>query len=209
LTSLPNKVAYACAFGSITVIPTTFATMGHMAGMTMPAGIIRTIAHNELSWAQAKQILRASQHEGRRRGNTVIFTGKAVAITVVANAPGHPDMSFEIGGLTNPTVAVSRGSSVTITLLNMDHGPDMDHGVVITTTAPPYPVIVDRDLAGVLARVGPLPPRSRASLAKSRYAETSARFVARRAGVYHYVCPVPDHALAYRMYGRFLVENAP
>ena len=208
MSSRSSMTACACALASTLLAPMTLGAMDHMAGMTMPADKAQSSAHNKIPWVQARQILLLSRHEGRSRGRTVTFRGKTVAIAVVANAPHHPDMSFEIGGLTNPTITVTQGSSVTLTFLNMDYGPYMDHGVVITATRPPYPAHVDRHLAGVLAHIRLLPPRSRQRLARAHYAEGSVHFLAQKAGTYYYVCPIPGHALAYRMYGRFLVRNA-
>ena len=159
-----------------------------------------------ISWAQGRIVWQSSLSEGLRRGrHAVMFRGKSVVITMVANAPGHPDMSFEAGGLTDPTVYVPLGAHVALRVINMDYGPDMDHGLVITAAKPPYPARLARRLPGVLADIPPLPPRSNVHLRTSRYAEATVRFVARRAGTYYYVCPVPGHALAFRMYGRFVV----
>ncbi|MHB8253809.1 MAG: cupredoxin domain-containing protein [Acidiferrobacter sp.] len=183
-------------------------TMGQMTGMAGPADQARERGqHKQIVWTQARAALKTSQHEGRVRGPVVTFHGKTVAITLIANAPHHPDMSFEAGGLTNPTISVAQGARVTLTFLNMDYGPYMDHGVVITATKPPYPARMGHRLTGVLAHIWQLPPRSQARLAQARYTETSVQFVPRHSGTYFYVCPTPGHALAYRMYGRFLVRH--
>lgn len=167
------------------------------------------VAGSRISWARGRAVLRDSKRAGVRHGRRVLmFRGKRVAIALVAHAPSHPDMSFETGGLTNPTVCVSQGAQVTLEVLNMDYGPGMAHGLVITSAKPPYPAQLGRHLPHVLADIPALPPRSSARLQKARYAEKTVRFVAGRAGTYYYVCPVPGHALAFGMYGRFVVRPA-
>jgi len=163
-------------------------------------------AHPELAWAQARSLIEASRREGHKKGQTLVFSGKRVHILVVASSPHHPDMSFAAGGLTNPAITVATGALVTITLLNADFGAGMTHSLVITKTAPPYPARPTQ-LRGAIARLPSLPPRSSLRLAQARYAQTSIQFVAHRTGTYYYICTVPGHAMAFHMYGRFLVAR--
>ncbi len=181
------------------------AACADMAGMTMAAPAAPT--HRPLAWRQADRILATSRHEGVVRHHVVRFPGHAPRITIVANAPHHPDMSFEIAGRTDPTIAVDAGSRVTLTFLNMDYGAGMEHGVVVTRKKPPYPV-QPRDMSPVV-RTPILGPRSRAALRKAHYAMSQERFTApRRPGTYYYLCPVPGHASAFHMYGRLRVRPA-
>ncbi|WP_298139779.1 hypothetical protein [Acidiferrobacter sp.] len=160
-----------------------------------------------IPWAQERIAWRSSQKIGKRCGpDAVMFPGRNVVITMIANAPHHPDMSFETGGLTNPTVCVTQGAHVTLEFSNMDYGPGMAHGLVITSAKPPYPLRISRHLPAVLARINALAPRSNARLNAARYAEATVHFVAGRAGTYYYICPIPGHALAFHMYGRFIVR---
>ena len=162
-----------------------------------------------IPWAKGRIAWQSSRKTGERRGpHAVMFPGKKVVITVVANAPRHPDMSFETGGLTNPTVCVSQGAHVTLNVINMDYGPGMIHGLVITSAKPPYPLHIGRHPPDMLARIAALAPRSNSRLRAARYAEATVRFVARRPGTYYYVCPIPGHALAFHMYGRFIVNRS-
>ena len=175
-----------------------------MAGGAMP------VVGPTIPWAQGRIAWQSSRKTGERRGpDAVMFPGKKVVITVVANAPRHPDMSFETGGLTNPTVCVSQGARVTLTVINMDYGPGMVHGLVITSAKPPYPLQIGRHPPHMLARIAALAPRSSSRLRAARYAEATVHFVARRPGTYYYVCPIPGHALAFHMYGRFIVDRSP
>ncbi len=162
-----------------------------------------------IPWAKGRIAWQSSRKTGERRGpHAVMFPGKKVVITVVANAPRHPDMSFETGGLTNPTVCVSQGAHVTLKVINMDYGPGMIHGLVITSAKPPYPLEIGRHPPDMLARIAALAPRSSSRLRAARYAEATVHFVARRPGTYYYVCPIPGHALAFHMYGRFIVSRS-
>lgn len=193
------------AFG---IAPMAHAKMPAMGAMTQGRGTTQGVhGKNELLWNKARHALAASTHEGRVQGHTVSFRGRAVTLRIVANAPHHPDMSFEAGGLTNPTISVAQGSQVTLTLLNMDYGPGMAHGIVVTTKGPPYPPFPDIPQAQTIARIPSLAPRSRRRLSKARYAEASVRFRAERPGTYYYVCPTPGHAQGARMYGRFIVRS--
>lgn len=188
--------------------PSAAAGMPAMAGMTPSHGVAQgALGKTALPWSQARQTLTASIREGRVQGHTVSFSGRAVILRIVANAPHHPDMSFEAGGLTNPTLSVAQGSLVTVTLLNMDYGPGMVHGVLITAKGPPYPPYPALQEAQTIARIPGLAPRSRRRLNEARYAEASVRFIARTPGTYYYVCPTPGHAEGFRMYGRLIVRR--
>lgn len=190
------------------VSPSAIAGMPAMAGM-MPSHAVAqgALGKATLPWSQARQTLTASTREGLVHGHTVSFSGQALTLRIVANAPHHPDMSFEAGGLTNPTVSVAQGSLVTLTLLNMDYGPGMVHGILITTRGPPYPPSPVLHGAQTIARIPALAPRSRRRLSLARYAEASVRFMARTPGMYYYVCPTPGHAEGFHMYGRFIVRR--
>ncbi len=188
--------------------PVAYATMSAMGAMTQGRGMAQGVGgENTQLWSQARRTLTASTHEGRVHEHTVSFRGRAVTLRIVANAPHHPDMSFEAGGLTNPTISVAQGSQITLILLNMDYGPGMAHGIVVTTKAPPYPPFPNIPQAQTIARIPSLAPRSRKELSKARYAEASVRFRAERPGTYYYVCPTPGHAQGSHMYGRFIVRS--
>lgn len=178
-------------------------TMPHIPGSSMP----QTAPHGLqwVTWQQARQYASLTDPHTRGR-HGVVFRGQRVTITFVAHAPQHPDMSFEAGGRTDPTVYVNPGARVTLRVLNMDYGNGMQHGLVITIAKPPYPVVLTCPLPDTLARVPTLPPRSQARPQAARYAQATTTFVAPRAGTYYYLCPVPGHARAFRMYGRFVIR---
>jgi hypothetical protein len=70
------------------------------------------------------------------RTGTITFYVTTVSFTVVAIAPGTPDMTFTIAGLTNPTILVPRGAQVTVRFINNDT--DEAHGWLITANKPPF-----------------------------------------------------------------------
>lgn len=140
------------------------------------------------------------------KANTVTFSGKTIEIDMVAVQPGHDDQTFEVHGLTNPTLVVPQGAVIHMNLVNMDYGDTMEHGVIITPAAPPYPWMAMMATGPGLAGVMPLLPwRSTKNLQTAHYAALGAKFVARQAGTYWYVCPTPKHAMK-GMYGKFVVE---
>lgn len=204
---IPIRIALAAlAFPAAGAYATTSGGDAATHMMTMTSTSPVSVASSRISWTQGQTVLRESQVAGVRQGRrALMFQGKRVAIALIAHAPRYPDMSFETGGLTNPTVCVSQGAHVTLKMMNMDYGPGMAHGLVITSAKPPYPARLGQHLPHVLADIPVLPPRSSARLQTARYAEKTVRFVAWRPGTYYYICPVPGHALAFRMYGRFVV----
>lgn len=123
-----------------------------------------------------------------RAANRITFTGRTVALTVVAS-PTMPAESFRIAGLTDPTVVVPTGARVTIELINADG--DMAHGLVVTA-------------AGAAATWMPMaaaPPAfpgaavwflGDATPAGMHVADIT--FTASAPGSYRYLCPVPGHA---------------
>ncbi len=175
-----------------------------MAPAHLPPQGLKAPTH---SWGQARTLLAHSLREGHRTDATVAFKGRHIRIVVVANAPHHPDMTFEAGGLTDPTLSVTAGALVTVTLLNMDHGPGMSHGMTVTATPPPYPVVPTGAIKARIAQTGLLAPSTSPRLRAARYAIGVTTFRIERPGTYYYLCPVPGHAKAFRMYGRLLVTG--
>lgn len=198
-------VLWATLFGA--AVPSAWGAMHGPHMMMRPTDGGGTSVPNALPWTQAHRLIEAARHEGHKKEGTLFFSGPRAQIVMVASAPHHPDMTFDAGGLTNPTLSVAAGSHVTLTLLNADYGPGMTHGLVITATKPPYPIVVNHRLHTLLTWLAPLPARSRRRLQEARYADATVHFVAPRPGTYYYLCPVPGHASALRMYGRFLVRR--
>jgi rusticyanin len=160
----------------------------------------------QLTFREATQLLTQSEAAAQvdRAKKQVSFTGKRILLTMAAVQPGFPDTTFEIAGLVNPTIVVPSGSVITLTLINMDYGTDMDHGVVITDIAPPYPVLGMMGMPDSLTGVPILGPRDRENKDDARYPEASVTFRAGPAGDYYYLCQYYDHA-SKGMYGKFVV----
>ena len=70
------------------------------------------------------------------RTDTIAFHTTTASFTVVAIAPGKPDMTFTIAGLTNPAIIVPQGARVTVRFINNDT--DEAHGWLITGSEPPF-----------------------------------------------------------------------
>jgi rusticyanin len=134
----------------------------------------------------------------------VVFTGSRISLVMAAVQPGFPDTTFEVAGLVNPTIVVPSGSLITLTLVNMDYGTDMDHGVVITPIGPPYPVMGMMGMPYSLTGVSVLAPRDLKNADEARFPEASVTFRAGEAGTYYYLCQYYDHA-SKGMYGKLVV----
>lgn len=123
-----------------------------------------------------------------RAAKRITFTGTTVHLVVLAS-PTMPDENFRIAGMTNPTVVVPRGASVSVELINADG--DMAHGLVVTAqgaASSPMPMMA-------------YPPAFSGAalwfLGESTSAgmhQGSLAFTADRTGTYQYLCPVPGHA---------------
>ena len=58
---------------------------------------------------------------------------------MVAVQFGHPGQTFEVAGLTDPTLVVSCGATVRIDRVGMDHGRNMEHRPIMNRAPPPVP----------------------------------------------------------------------
>ena len=132
------------------------------------------------------------------RTDTITFLTTSVSLTVVAIAPGEPDMSFTVAGLANPAIVVPRGAEVTVRFINNDT--DEAHGWLITGNEPPFGFgQPDRPaIAGAFTGVIGDPT------AAGDGANTIS-FTAGDAGSYQYICPMPGHA-QMGMHGSFTVR---
>lgn len=161
-----------------------------------------------LSLSDAMQLLSKTGDSATvdKSRNQVKFTGQRIEIVIAAVQPNFPDTTFEVAGLVNPTLVIPAGSEVTITLINMDYGPRMNHGVVVTQIAPPYPVLSMMGMPDAFAGVRILAPRDAENIKEARYPEASATFNAPPPGVYYYLCQYYNHA-SKGMYGKLIVKG--
>jgi len=135
-----------------------------------------------------------------RAANRLTFTSSDVHLVVLAS-PSMPAENFRIAGMTNPTVVVPKGATVSIEFVNADS--DMAHGLVVTASgaaAPRMPMMT-------------APPAFSGAALWFLGESTSAgmhtgtlTFTAGTSGTYQYLCPVPGHAQE-GMAGTFVVSS--
>ena len=159
-----------------------------------------------MTWNAAQQAIQDSAPGAtvNAADNSLTFTGTHIHMNVIAVQPGKPDTTFEVGGLVDPTLHIPRGATVTMTLVNMDYGQDMPHGLVLTRRAPPYPYMGTGMMVGG-SGIPPLAARTSDNLQNATYASGTLQFSATVPGTYYYVCQVPGHAQE-GMYGKIIID---
>jgi rusticyanin len=132
------------------------------------------------------------------RTGTITFHTAAVSFTVVAIAPGKPDMTFTVAGIADPAISVPEGARVTVQFVNNDT--DEAHGWLITDNKPPFRFRQPAKpaIAGAFAGIIGDPT------AAGDGANTIT-FTASDTGNYDYICPMPGHA-QMGMHGSFVVR---
>ncbi len=170
-------------------------------------GMMDGTASQALRYANAIQLLTQTTHAAQVdiAKNEVTFTGRNITVAMAAVQPSFPDTTFEVAGLVDPTIVVPEGARVTIDFINMDYGDQMDHGVELTSVAPPYPVLSMMGMPGAFAGIPVLPPRQSDDVQSSVYPASSVTFEVPPSGTYYYLCQYYDHA-SKGMYGRFIVQ---
>ncbi len=176
----------------------------HLRAAPVADGALPTKPHL-VSYQAAKKLIKLSEHTGMVMGHMVMYSGKEVHVVVVANQPGLKDMTFAVHGLVNPELDVPAGAKVSLTLINMDFGGGMAHGVVIGKLAPPYGVSVPSPLPGQIAQIPLLAPRSKQTRSQAKYYVDTVKFTAKKPGTYYYLCQMPTHAKMFKMYGKFVI----
>ena len=131
------------------------------------------------------------------RTRAIIFRTAAVSFTVVAIAPGAPDMTFTVAGLTDPAIIVPRGARVTVRFINNDT--DEAHGWLITGSGPPFDFGQPATPAIPGAYAGVIGDPTAAGDGAN-----TITFTASGTGSYQYICPMPGHA-QMGMHGSFTV----
>jgi len=128
--------------------------------------------------------------------NNTIWVGAGVSrLVFVAAPPGHDEI-FVINGLLNPTIHLSEGSQLTVTLANAD--PGMYHNLALTTRDPPYSSMPMMSHMGG-PRTSMLSPSEIGS-----YWVQDMRIAANSSGQFWYLCEYPDHA-EEGMYGSLVI----
>lgn len=152
--------------------------------------------------------------------NTIIFHGsqsiRLVALAIMpdgaVNLTGiHPpsysiDDVFVVYGLINPTLVIPRGTSVQLTVVNLDD--DMYHNVAISSIGPPYPymamqgMMISQQSQGAWISTMPfLPP---ANYNQGITHEYSYNLTLSSPATLWYLCVYPGHAQT-GMYGKLMV----
>jgi rusticyanin len=186
------------------------AGMGSMGGMKMgPTPKHLPKPGKPISYAAAKLLIKYSNSTGMLMGHgkhkSVMFMGHNIHIVMVAVEPGSPDQTFEIRKLVDPEITVPAGAKVTLTVLNMDFGPGMIHGVLIGKAKPPYKTVVPVPVQAQIAEIPLTMPRTAKSIKKSLYFIGTTAFKApQNPGTYYYLCQMPGHAKS-GMYGKCVV----
>ena len=150
---------------------------------------------NRLSAAQLDSV--AVSQPVSAANSTLTFTGDSVRILVLMGPMGEGQSmySFVIDNVTNPTLVLPEGSTVTMTVVNVDT--DAYHGLTLTALSPPYSYNFMPTMMSSFASSGVLPPSS------SGFASQQISFTV--TGYMYYVCPVPGHAQS-GMYGLIRAE---
>ena len=132
--------------------------------------------------------------------NRLTFTSADVHLVVLAS-PSMPAENFRIAGMTNPTVVVPKGATVSIELVNADS--DMAHGLVVTASgaATSWMPMMTAPPAFSGAALWFLGESTSAGMHTGTFT-----FTAGTSGTYQYLCPVPGHAQE-GMAGTFVVSN--
>ena len=129
--------------------------------------------------------------------NNTIWAGSGMSrLVLVAAPPGHDEI-FVINGLLNPTIHLSKGSQLTVTLANAD--PDMYHNLALTMRDPPYSSMPMMSHMGG-PRTSMLSPSENGS-----YWVQDMRIAANSSGQFWYLCEYRGHA-EEGMYGSLVIH---
>lgn len=130
--------------------------------------------------------------------NTLTFRSTDVALTILAAPPGGPDQTFQVAGMTDPTIVVPQGAHVTLHFINADQG--MPHDWLLSTASPPFPYMAMMYGPAIGGAFAPILEEATPASSPSE----TVRFTAAQAGRFTYLCTVPGHA-EEGMFGTFVV----
>lgn len=124
-----------------------------------------------------------------RSENRIVFNINQVRLTVLGSPAGAPDMTFQIAGLTNPTIEINSGTCITLQFINADA--DESHGWLLTAgSANSYMPMMFSPIAFLGSAATPL----EATGSRTQWPAETIEFTADRSGSFDYICPVPGHA---------------
>jgi plastocyanin len=161
---------------------------------------LRGNGESTIPLARAEQLAAAvpARAVAERSGNTLRFLGTDVSFVVLASPPGH-DMTFQIAGMTDPTIELPKNAQVTVTFINGDS--DMAHMWLLAQKVPASRAPQTGDTSGLIAGGRPLGDPTSAG-----QPEETIAFATPAPGTYHYYCAFPGHA-GQGMHGRLIVES--
>ena len=174
------------------------SAMGQAMGSALAGRVGQPISQAEATAVGGATPAGATVDQAAKR---ITFGSSDVRFAVLASPSDGPDLTFRIAGLTNPTIVVPRGATVTVELVNAD--PDMSHNWALVSGSGPFPymsMMAGPAFAG--ASAAPLGDPTSAGLPSE-----TLSFTASTAGTYTYLCQVPGHA-EQGMYGTFEVTGS-
>jgi plastocyanin len=137
-----------------------------------------------------------------RSTNTLRFTTATVSFVVLASPPDR-DMTFEIAGMTDPTIELPKGAQVTVEFINGDS--DMAHMWLVGRTVPSADAQPSDAQAGAGPSANLVGARPLGDPTPAGQPLETIAFAAPAPGNYYYYCAFPGHA-AQGMQGRLLVR---
>jgi len=136
---------------------------------------------------------------------TVLAMMKMDAMKLIGDnsmSEDHGEDAFVIGNMINPTLVIKQGTTLHVTIVNMDE--DMGHNFQVTTIEPPYAVMpMQAMMNGGSSFLNSMPiiPTEQ----DEKVYEDTTSLTLTEPGTYYYICTYPGHA-AEGMYGKIIVE---
>jgi rusticyanin len=193
--AMPSSSPAGSGSGSIFDDPSLAQFIAQKAGTGLAGKAPRNVPLSQVKALSEQEPAGASIDT---RTDTITFYTTTVSFTVVAIAPGKPDMTFTIAGLTDPAIIVPQGAQVTVQFINNDT--DEAHGWLITGSGPPFGFGQPDRPAITGAHAGVIGDPTAAGDGAN-----TLTFTAGNAGSYDYICPMPGHA-QMGMHGLFTVR---
>ncbi|HEX9906956.1 MAG TPA: multicopper oxidase domain-containing protein [Thermoplasmata archaeon] len=197
---LPSKERHDQARGiqivAVALVILTVVTGFLLAARMSPSISVSLSSPREMSQTDLDHLMSATNSTIYASNNT-IWVGASVTRLVFLAAPPEHDEIFVVNGLLNPTIHVSKGSKLTITVVNAD--PGMYHNLALTTRDPAYSSMPMMNHMGG-PRTDMLSPSE-----NSYYWIQDMAITEISSGQYWYLCEYPNHANE-GMYGSVIIS---